>query len=1106
MSFGPIAKINPQYEDYPNWWLKGYTQGTTTPISMATDAAAGTLLAKAELDLNGFISTSGGALFIPYFNESYDLWLFPTEAEADANDTSNAIRMANNIDSTNSGQSGAVFNTVSDLIASASLVEGLVVRTLGYFAADDGGAGVYTIEAAQVVDSQGDHTLANGLSAILKKLSPTDIRQYGAIAGFTPDSAISAATAYEQDKTRVLHVQDDVTVISEDPLIPVTADMIFTGGGYVSGLSRKSVGPVNKFNSTLSASFAQNWELAGLAGQASIKVVLIGDSIATYSANTNTRAGMLTSVIENYFVSHFPSVTFTNRSIGATTYLDMDGTPATGATDDVDWYTNQATPWMDYVEALTPDVVIVAFGMNDSLTIDTAAVESVIDKIQAFAGAPFVSLCTNLNPSISGDGSSLYETPNWQNFRDIAAGYIRNVAKYRQVGLLDFNRKMVLARDGIDPVFSKIGVKEVLTVVDNGGLDESLGTTEVFNVKYVTAIDELQLVSGDFNTFVDFQMSPSNGDKLRITNDGGFMRLNMFGRGFGGQPDVFYDIVTTTEPIGAVTRNLCVEKYGNSYTVYRNDVGNGQYTDAIHTGRLKSLGGLFFPRVLGSGVGLFSATDVYVDDAFAVTPTVTDEELWGERDQVIGPYGGSGWNHPSTSMAVQVYEPVMGDINLGGVSAGGGGDTPINTYPNFSDTSFEASDVVAIWNDSDSENQGITPDNMFNFHHTGLTEMLVSPAADDELMLYDTSASEYVRIDQSLIAGSFDINGLPIYPLTSFVASDYIAVYDASAVANNKITPADYSIATHFSFTELLIAPASDDEILIYDTSDSTMKRLDISLLPSGAGSVNSFETIAVSGETDVVATTGTDTLTLVDGVGITITTDGGTSTITFDADTINALAIYGSSSYAASDYMAVYDASLAAERKITPVNHLVATHFSLTTQGSTAAADDEIMIYDTSTATYKRMDVSLLPGGGGAVDSVAGRTGDVVIVKADIADFGTYATTAQGTLADSALQSGDNISLLTNNSGYLTSAQNTTVSQTTYGGSSYTNSDFLTFYDGSAAANRKITPANHAVATHFTFSTETTPVAADEILVYDTSAGTYKRIGLDDLKTFFTA
>ena len=59
-------------------------------------------------------------------------------------------------------------------------------------------------------------------------------------------------------------------------------------------------------------------------------------------------------------------------------------------------------------------------------------------------------------------------------------------------------------------------------------------------------------------------------------------------------------------------------------------------------------------------------------------------------------------------------------------------------------------------------------------------------------------------------------------------------------------------------------------------------------------------------------------------------------------------------------------------------------------------------------------------------VTSVAGKTGDVVLVKADITDFADadYATAAQGALADSATQPGDNISTLTNDAGYITSAQ----------------------------------------------------------------------------------
>ena len=102
MTYGPIQKISTTFEQYSKYWLKGYEQGTSTPLQMATDAAAGTLLAKAEISDGtvipiGFIKTAGDVIFIPYFNAAYDLFLFPTAAEADANDTTNAIQVADNI-------------------------------------------------------------------------------------------------------------------------------------------------------------------------------------------------------------------------------------------------------------------------------------------------------------------------------------------------------------------------------------------------------------------------------------------------------------------------------------------------------------------------------------------------------------------------------------------------------------------------------------------------------------------------------------------------------------------------------------------------------------------------------------------------------------------------------------------------------------------------------------------------------------------------------------------------------------------------------------------------------------------------------------------------
>lgn len=97
MALSPIAFIAPNFRDFSTWWLKSYEPSTTTPKTMALDSAGVVTVAKLELNADGFLESAGGALVIPYIDGAYDAWLFPTEAEADANDTVNAERVADDV-------------------------------------------------------------------------------------------------------------------------------------------------------------------------------------------------------------------------------------------------------------------------------------------------------------------------------------------------------------------------------------------------------------------------------------------------------------------------------------------------------------------------------------------------------------------------------------------------------------------------------------------------------------------------------------------------------------------------------------------------------------------------------------------------------------------------------------------------------------------------------------------------------------------------------------------------------------------------------------------------------------------------------------------------
>lgn len=82
------------------------------------------------------------------------------------------------------------------------------------------------------------------------------------------------------------------------------------------------------------------------------------------------------------------------------------------------------------------------------------------------------------------------------------------------------------------------------------------------------------------------------------------------------------------------------------------------------------------------------------------------------------------------------------------------------------------------------------------------------------------------------------------------------------------------------SFTTAPTTDSAELTALLVDGSNNVVKReLDSSAFSGGA--VNSFNTISVSGQTDVVADSSTDTLTFVGGDGIDVTTNAATDTIT---------------------------------------------------------------------------------------------------------------------------------------------------------------------------------------------------------------------------------
>lgn len=87
------------------------------------------------------------------------------------------------------------------------------------------------------------------------------------------------------------------------------------------------------------------------------------------------------------------------------------------------------------------------------------------------------------------------------------------------------------------------------------------------------------------------------------------------------------------------------------------------------------------------------------------------------------------------------------------------------------------------------------------------------------------------------------------------------------------------------SFTNAPTTDSSELTALLVDGSNNVVKR-ELDSTAFSSNSVDSFKTIAVSGQSNVVADSSTDTLTLEAGTNITLTTNASTDTITINSQT----------------------------------------------------------------------------------------------------------------------------------------------------------------------------------------------------------------------------
>lgn len=129
-----------------------------------------------------------------------------------------------------------------------------------------------------------------------------------------------------------------------------------------------------------------------------------------------------------------------------------------------------------------------------------------------------------------------------------------------------------------------------------------------------------------------------------------------------------------------------------------------------------------------------------------------------------------------------------------------------------------------------------------------------------------------LRVYDGSVTGGFKIARAD---LTNITNSDFLAKATAAGVSGGGGGSVNLD-----SLTDVTISSPSNGQVLKYNGS-AWVNGTDSTGAGGGGEASNSFETITVSGQSNVVADSSTDTLTLVAGTGISITTDPSTDSIT---------------------------------------------------------------------------------------------------------------------------------------------------------------------------------------------------------------------------------
>lgn len=385
-------------------------------------------------------------------------------------------------------------------------------------------------------------------------------------------------------------------------------------------------------------------------GKANAKVVLVGDSISTpFSVDGEDRASTFENQLRNFLVKNYPSCIFANRAIGGLRYFDLGREDSVMKTPNPSypWYYDSSRRWMDYIRDEKPDVVILAFGMNDAnawyegnFKIDTFY--SMMEELRTMPSRPDIIFCTNILPSSTTDNTS-FSSFKGQNQRNEMAGFTRSYAELYGYGYIDFNRYCNADRDGIDlgqMMFKRTRIK--MTIYDKYTYD---------SIVYGYASQVYYNDKSELDGGITFGLSRYPTNFLRVERFGDRkVRINAAmgqATSTGYQQSYLTEAVLPDGPfvLGFSLSGSSVQININNHTV-------------LYSGPVLRFGGLFLPEINVNAPVTLSFLE---GTPLPVRTRYTDGEMFQRKR---GTVGGNKLNHPTNFGSVAVFGPALYECGL----------------------------------------------------------------------------------------------------------------------------------------------------------------------------------------------------------------------------------------------------------------------------------------------------------------------------------------------------------------------------------------------------------------------------------------------------------